>query len=250
MRKKYLLAKNWYFRSEQMSNHIGAEQGQIASTVLLPGDPLRAKNIAETMLEDIICFNQIRGMLGFTGNYNGKRVSVMGSGMGIPTLSIYVHELFSEYQVKNIIRVGTCGALQPDLKVGNLVLAMAASTDSHINKLRFNGMDYAPCANFDLLLNAYHAAKSRGLNVRVGGIISNDTFYPDDQDYWQKWMRFGTLVVEMESAGLYTLAAKFKARALSILTVSDSLVTHESATAEQREKDFPLMAEIALEIAE
>ncbi len=233
-----------------MSNHIGAKQGQIASTVLLPGDPLRAKNIAETMLKDVICFNKIRGMLGFTGNHNGKRVSVMGSGMGIPTLSIYVHELLSEYQVKNIIRVGTCGALQPDLKVGHLVLAMAASTDSHINKLRFNGVDYAPTANFDLLLNAYHAAESRGIDVRVGSILSSDTFYPDDQDHWKKWMQYGTLVVEMETAGLYTLAAKFNARALSILTVSDNLVTHESATAEQREKDFPLMAEIALEIAE
>jgi len=233
-----------------MSTHISAESGQIASTVLLPGDPLRAKNIAETMLKDVICFNEIRGMLGFTGIHNGKRVSVMGSGMGIPTLSIYVHELLSEYQVKNIIRVGTCGALQPDLKVGDLVLAMAASTDSHINKLRFNGVDYAPTANFNLLLNAYHAAESRGLNIHVGNILSSDTFYPDDQDYWQKWMQYGTLVVEMETAGLYSLAAKFNAKALSILTVSDSLVTHESATADQREKDFPLMAEIALEIAE
>ena len=233
-----------------MSNHIGAEQGQIAATVLLPGDPLRAKNIAETMLKDIICFNKIRGMLGYTGTYSGKRVSVMGSGMGIPTLSIYEHELLSEYKVKNIIRVGTCGALQPDLKVGDLVLALAASTDSHINKLRFNGMDYAPCANFDLLMNAYHAAESRGIDVRVGSMLSSDTFYPDDQDYWQKWMQYGTLVVEMETAGLYTLAAKFNARALSILTVSDSLITHESATAEQREKNFPLMAEIALEIVE
>ena len=233
-----------------MSNHNGAEQGQIASTVLLPGDPLRAKNIAETMLKDVICFNKIRGMLGFTGTHNGKRVSVMGSGMGIPTLSIYVHELLSEYQVKNIIRVGTCGALQPDLKVGDLILAMSASTDSHINKLRFNGVDYAPTANFDLLLNAYHAAESRGIDVRVGGILSSDTFYPDDQDHWKKWMLYGTLVVEMETAGLYTLAAKFNARALSILTVSDSLVTHESATAKQREKNFPLMAKIALEIAE
>ena len=233
-----------------MSIHIGAEKGQIASTVLLPGDPLRAKNFAETMLKDTTCFNQVRGMLGFTGTYNGKRVSIMGSGMGIPTLLIYVHELFSEYQVKNIIRVGTCGALQPELKVGDLVLAMAASTDSQINKIRFKGLDFAPCADFTLLLNAYQVAKSRGLDVRVGGIISSDSFYPDDEDYWQKWMEFGALVVEMESAGLYTLAAKFHARALSILTVSDSLVTHESATAEQREKKFPLMAEIALEIAE
>ena len=233
-----------------MSNHIGAEQGQIASTVLLPGDPLRAKNIAETMFDDVVCFNNIRGMLGFTGHYHGKRVSVMGSGMGIPTLSIYVHELLSEYQVKNVIRVGTCGALQPDLKVGDLILAMSASTDSPINKLRLNGTDFAPTANFDLLLNAYQAAKSRGLDIHVGSILSSDTFYSDEEDHWEKWMRFGTLVVEMETAGLYTLAAKFNARALAILTVSDSLITHESASAERREKDFPLMAEIALEIAE
>jgi len=233
-----------------MSIHIGAKKGQIASTVLMPGDPLRAKNFAETMLQDISCFNQVRGMLGFTGKYKGKRVSIMGSGMGIPTLSIYVHELFSEYQVKNIIRVGTCGALQPRLKVGDLVLAMAASTDSQINKVRFNGLDYAPCADFTLLLKAYQVAKDRGVDVRVGGILSSDTFYPDNDEYWKKWMQFGSLVVEMESAGLYTLAAKFQARALSILTVSDSLVTHETSTAEQREKKFPLMAEIALEIAD
>ncbi|MDO9546120.1 MAG: purine-nucleoside phosphorylase [Pelolinea sp.] len=233
-----------------MSIHISAEQGQIAETVLLPGDPLRAKNIAETMLKDIICFNQVRGMLGFTGTYNGKRVSVMGSGMGIPTLSIYVNELLSEYKVKNIIRVGTCGALQPDLKVGDLVLAMTTSTDSHINKLRFNGMDYAPSADFDLLLKAYNAAVFRKVNVKVGGILSSDTFYYDDLEYWKKWAQYGALVVEMESAGLYTLAAKFNAKALSILTVSDSLVTHASASSEQCEKDFPLMAEIALEITE
>ena len=233
-----------------MSIHIGAKQGQIAETVLLPGDPLRAKNIAETMLEDIICFNQVRGMLGFTGTYNGKRVSVMGSGMGIPTLSIYVTELFSEYKVKNIIRVGTCGALQPDLNIGDLILAISASTDSHINKLRFNGMDYAPTASFDLLLKAYQAALSRKVKVQVGGILSSDTFYHDNPDYWKKWADYGALVIEMESAGLYTLAAKFNAKALSILTVSDSLITHTSASSEQREKDFPLMAKIALEITQ
>jgi purine-nucleoside phosphorylase len=233
-----------------MSIHIGAKQGQIAETVLLPGDPLRAKNIAETMLEDIICFSQVRGMLGFTGTYNGKRVSVMGSGMGIPTLSIYVTEMFSEYKVKNIIRVGTCGALQPDLNVGDLVLAMTASTDSHINKLRFEGMDYAPSASFELLLKAYQAALSRKVEVQVGGILSSDTFYQDDPDYWKKWAEYGALVVEMESAGLYTLAAKFNAKALSILTVSDSLINPASASSEQREKDFPLMAEIALEITQ
>jgi purine-nucleoside phosphorylase len=232
-----------------VSIHIGAKQGQIAPTVLLPGDPLRAKHFAETMLEDVILFNEVRGMLGYTGHYGGKRISVMGSGMGMPTLSIYVNELISEYQVKTLIRVGTCGAFQPDLKIGDIVLAMTASTDSQMNKIRFNGMDYAPAASFDLLLKAYQAAKERGIDVRVGGMLSGDTFYNDDPDWWKIWAEYGTLVVEMESNALYTLAAKFKADALSILTVSDNLVTGEEATAQQREKGFTQMAEIALEIA-
>jgi purine-nucleoside phosphorylase len=231
-----------------MSIHIGAAQGQIASTVLLPGDPLRARYIAETMLEDVICYNEVRGMLGYTGRYGDKRVSVMGSGMGIPTLSIYVNELVTEYNVKTLIRVGTCGALQPYLKVGDIVLAMTASTDSHINRLRFGGMDYAPAASFDLLLKAYEVAQKGGVSVYVGGIFSGDTFYGDDPEWWKKWAAFGTLVCEMETNGLYTLAAKFQVSALSVLTVSDSLVTGESSTAEQRERDFPQMAKIALEI--
>ena len=232
-----------------MSIHIGAKQGQIAPTVLLPGDPLRAKHFAETMMEDVILFNEVRGMLGYTGRYGGKRISVMGSGMGMPTLSIYVNELISEYQVKTLIRVGTCGAFQPDLKIGDIVLAMTASTDSQMNKLRFKGMDYAPAASFELLLKAYKVAKERGIDVRVGGMLAGDTFYHDDPDWWKIWAEYGALVVEMESSALYTLAAKFKVDALSILTVSDSLVTGEEATAEQREKGFTQMAEIALEIA-
>ena len=232
-----------------MSIHIGAEPGQVAPTVLMPGDPLRAKNIAETMLEDVICFNEVRGMLGFTGTYNGKRVSVMGSGMGIPTLSIYAHELITEYNVKTLIRVGTCGGMQPDQKVGDLVLAMTSSTNSSINQLRFGGMDYAPAASFDLLLKAYEAAQKRDAKVSVGGIFSSDIFYGDDPNWWKKFADYGVLVVEMETSGLYTLAAKFKVDALSILTISDCIVTGEAATAEQREKNFPLMAEIALEIS-
>jgi purine-nucleoside phosphorylase len=232
-----------------MSFHIGALEGEIAPTILLPGDPMRAKNIANTMLTDVICFNEVRGMLGFTGRYGDKRVSVMGSGMGIPTLSIYVNELVNEYHVQTLIRVGTCGALQPDLKVGDLVLAMTASTDSHINKLRFGGMDYAPVASFDLLLRAYETITRRRLKVQVGSIFSGDTFYGDDPGWWIKWAEYGALVCEMETNGLYTLAAKLKVRALSILTVSDSLVTGETSTAEQREKEFPQMAEIALEIS-
>jgi purine-nucleoside phosphorylase len=233
-----------------VSIHIGAKQGQIAPTVLLPGDPLRAKHIAETMLEDVVCYNEVRGMLGYTGRYEGKRISVMGSGMGIPTLSIYVHELATEYHVKTLIRVGTCGAFQPDLKVSDIVLAMTASTDSQINKLRFNGMDYAPAASFELLLKAYQVAKEGGIDVRVGGIFSGDTFYNDNPDWWKIWAEYGALVCEMESNALYTLAAKFKVDALSILTVSDSLVTGEEATAQQRERDFSQMVKIALEISQ
>jgi purine-nucleoside phosphorylase len=232
-----------------MSIHIGATQGQIASTVLLPGDPLRAKYIAETFLQDVVCFNEVRGMWGYTGRYGDKTVSTMGSGMGMPTLSIYVNELVTEYNVETLIRVGTCGAFQPDLKIGDVVLAMTASTDSHVNKLRFDGKDYAPAASFDLLLKAYNVANDRGINVQVGGIFSGDTFYNDDPDWWKIWSEYGALVVEMESNGLYTLGAKFKISTLSILTVSDSLVTGEASTAEQREKGFAQMAEIALEIA-
>ncbi len=233
-----------------MSIHIEAKKGEIAQTVLMPGDPMRAKFFAETLLENPVCFNRVRGMLGFTGKYKGKPVSFMGSGMGIPSLQIYVHELFADYGVDTIIRVGTSGALREELQTGDLVLALSASTDSHINRLRFKGQDYAPTADFELLLSAHNAAIKRGIKVKVGNILSSDTFYHDDDTvYWKKWAEFGALVVEMETAGLYTLAAKFNKRALSILTVSDSLVTHQSASAEQREKGYPLMAEIALAAA-
>jgi purine-nucleoside phosphorylase len=232
-----------------MSIHIGAEPGQIAPTVLMPGDPLRARHFAETLLEDPVCFNEVRGMLGYSGLYQGKRVSVMGSGMGIPSLAIYVTELISEYDVKTIIRVGTCGAFQADLKIGDIVLAMTASTDSQTNKLCFKGMDFAPTADFDLLLKAYQAAIQRGVDVQVGSVLSSDTFYYDDPQWWRIWAEYGILACEMETSGLYSLAAKFGVQALAILTVSDNLVTEEDATAAQREKDFPLMAEIALEIA-
>ncbi len=232
-----------------MSIHIGAKKGDIAQTVLLPGDPLRAEFIAETFFENAFCFNEVRGMLGYTGRYGEKAVSVMGSGMGIPSISIYVYELINEYDVENIIRVGTCGALQPYLNIGDVIIAMSGSTDSHINRLRFNGMDYAPTADFPLLLKAYEEANQRKLNVYVGGVVSSDMFYADDPKVWDKWAEYGVLAVEMETAGLYTLAAKFKRRALAILAVTDNLVTEKRATTEQREKGFPLMAEIALEIA-
>ena len=231
-----------------MSIHIGAKPGDISPSILLPGDPLRAKFIAETLLEDATCFNEVRGMLGFTGSYRGKRVSVMGTGIGVPSHSIYVNELIGEYDVKTLIRVGTCGGLQPDLEIGNVVLAMAASTDSHINRLRFDRMDFAPTASFGLLLKAYEAAKAGNANVHVGNILTSDTFYHDDPDSWRMWAAFGVLVVEMETAGLYTLAAKYGVDALSILTVSDSLISGAKATSEQRERAFTRMIELALEI--
>ncbi|AIS52776.1 purine nucleoside phosphorylase DeoD-type [Thermoanaerobacter kivui] len=233
-----------------MSIHIGAKENEIAQTVLLPGDPLRAKYIAENFLEDAKCYNEIRGMYGFTGYYKGKRVSVQGTGMGVPSLSIYVNELITSYNVKNLIRIGTCGALQPDIKLRDIVIAMSSSTDSAINKIRFNGMDYAPTASFKLLKKAYDVAIEQGIQPKVGNILTTDTFYHDDHHSWKLWAKFGVLAVEMETAGLYTLAAKYKVDALTILTVSDSLVTGEATSAEERQKTFMDMVKIALEIAE
>lgn len=233
-----------------MSIHIGAKQGDIAKTILLPGDPLRAKYIAETYLEDAQCYNQVRGMYGYTGYYQGKRVSVQGTGMGLPSLSIYVNELIVSYGVENLIRVGSCGGMQSDVKVRDIILAMSASTDSKVNELRFQGKNYAPTASFKLLKKAYDVAESKGFPIKVGNILSADLFYNDDPEAWKLWAKYGVLAVEMESAELYTLAAKFGVNALSVLTVSDSLVSGEETTSEEREKTFNHMMEIALEMAE
>ena len=233
-----------------MSIHIAAKPGDIAETILLPGDPLRAKTIAETFFENPVCYNEVRGMYGFTGIYKGKRVSVQGTGMGMPSLSIYANELISSYGVKNLIRVGTCGAMQPDLGLRDVILAMSASSGSNMNRLRFKGMDYAPTANFELLRRAYEAAVRKGIPVKVGSILSHDVFYDEDPDAWKLWASFGTLAVEMEAAELYTLAAKFGVRALAVLTVSDSMVTKQLTSAEERQKSFTNMVEIALEAAE
>ena len=233
-----------------MSIHIGAKQGDIANTILLPGDPLRAKFVAENFLEDIVCYNEVRGMFGFTGTYKGKRVSVQGTGMGIPSISIYANELITEYGVQNVIRIGTCGAMQEDIHLKDVILAMSASTDSSMNKIRFNNMDFAPTASFPLLLKAYNNAVKKDIPVKVGNILSTDTFYGDNPDDWKHWAKFGVLAVEMEAAALYTLAAKYKVNALAILTVSDSLITHELTTAEERQTTFRKMIEIALETAE
>ena len=232
-----------------MSIHTSADVGQIAEAVLLPGDPLRAQYVAETYLDDAECYSQVRGMLGFTGTYQGKKVSVQGTGMGIPSISIYVHELIAEYGAKRLIRIGTCGALQEDMKLGDVVLAQAASTDSAVNRIRFNGCDFAPAASFELLSEAYEATRERGVDIRVGTVLTSDTFYSDDPNSWKLWARYGVLAVEMETAALYTLTARHRVQGLSILTVSDSLVTERIATAEQRQRSYTAMMEIALQVA-
>lgn len=229
--------------------HIGANKGDIAQTILLPGDPLRAKYIAETFLEDAVQYNNIRGMLGFTGTYKGKKISVQGTGMGVPSIGIYSHELISEFGVKNLIRVGTAGSYQKDVKVRDVVLAMSASTDSAINRLRFNGADYSPTANAEMLFKAYEIAKQKGFNVKAGNVFTSDTFYGDDPNAWKKWAKFGVLCVEMETAQLYTTAAKLGANALTILTISDSFITHEVTSAEERQTTFNDMIKVALETA-
>jgi purine-nucleoside phosphorylase len=233
-----------------MSIHIGAKEGDIAGTVLLPGDPLRAKYIADNFLSGAICYNEVRGMHGYTGTYKGKRISVQGTGMGIPSISIYANELITNYRAKNLIRIGSCGSMQVDIKIRDVILAMSASTDSNINKLRFYGMDFASTANFTLLKKAYDIALEKAISVKVGSVLTTDTFYSDDPNSWKHWANYGVLAVEMETAALYTLAAKFKVNALSILTVSDSLVTREETTSEERQKTFNQMIEVALELAE
>ncbi|MFQ3547940.1 MAG: purine-nucleoside phosphorylase [Termitinemataceae bacterium] len=232
-----------------MSIHIGAKPGEIAEAVLLPGDPLRAKFIAENFLEHPVRYSEVRNMFGYTGTYKGKRVSVQGTGMGIPSISIYVNELFKDYGVQRAIRVGTAGSLQASVKIRDLVIAMSASTDSGANAIRFGGRDFAPTASFPLLKAAYEAAVQRNWEPKVGNVISSDMFYTEDPEEWKLWARFGVLAVEMESAELYTLAAKYGREALAILTISDSLVTHEATTAEERQTTFTRMMEVALEAA-
>ncbi len=229
-----------------MSIHIEAKKGEIAETVLLPGDPLRAKWIAETFFENSVCYNDIRGMLGYTGTYKGRRISVQGTGMGIPSAMIYCHELIKEYGVKTLIRVGSAGAFQPDLKLMDIVIAMSASTNSSANRDIFNGADFAPTANFDLLMKAVEYAQKNEIEFKAGNVLSSDIFYDDDPDYFKKWAQYGVLCAEMETAGIYTLAAKFGVKALSILTISDSLVHGEEVSSEIREKRLSQMVKIAL----
>lgn len=231
-----------------MSIHIGAERGQIADRILLPGDPLRAKYIAETYLDNPVCYSEVRGMYGYTGTYHGQSVSVQGTGMGVPSISIYAQELMQDYGVQTLVRVGTCGAIQKDIHVRDVILAMSATTDSSVNRLRFGAnVDYAPTADFDLLHKAYHLASDRHLPVRVGNVFTEDLFYSQGIADLEKWANYGILALEMESAALFTLAAQFGARALSILTVSDHVLTGEATTAEERQTAFHDMMELALE---
>lgn len=232
-----------------MSIHIAAEKGQIAPRVLFPGDPLRAKWIAETYLSDVILYNEVRNMYGFTGTYKGERVSVQGSGMGQPSASIYANELFAEYDVQTLIRVGTCGALTEKVKLRDVIVAMSASTDSQMNRLRFHGIDYAPTADYQLLRAAVDNAEAAGLNVHVGQVFSGDLFYNDRPDLVARTAEYGVLGIEMEASALYTLAAKFGRRALGIMTVSDHLITKEETTAEERQTTFSEMITIALDAA-
>jgi purine-nucleoside phosphorylase len=232
-----------------MSIHISAKPGEIAEAILLPGDPLRAKFIAENFLEKPVQYTEVRNILGFTGLYRGKRVSVQGTGMGIPSISIYVNELFRDYGVKRAIRIGTAGSIREDIRLRDLVIAMSACTDSGANNIRFGGRNYAPTASFGLLKTAHDAATARGWTPKAGPVVSSDMFYTEDPEEWKLWAKFGCLALEMECAELYTLAAKYGREALCLLTISDSLITHEQTTAEERQTTFTRMMEVALETA-
>lgn len=234
-----------------MSTHIAAAPGEIAPIVLFPGDPRRARWIAENFLEDAVCYSEVRGMLGFTGTWNGHRVSAQGSGMGQPSMSIYANELFDSYDVQTIVRVGSCGALTERVGMRDIIIANGACTDSGINRVRFHGQDYAPVADFGLLRAAVEAAEGMQLDsaVHVGLLFSSDQFYSTRPELTEPLVQHGALAVEMETSALYTLAAYRQRRALSICTVSDHLVTHEETTALEREQTFGEMIEIALRAA-
>ena len=231
---------------EFMSEHINAPKGAVADKVLLPGDPLRAKFIAENFLENAVCYNEVRGMYGFTGTYKGVKVSVQGTGMGQPSISIYAHELFDFYGVQKAIRIGTIGSIQENVKVRDTIIANCACSDSFLLNQRFGGLHYAPSSDFGLLFTAYNKSKELGINSVVGPVVSGDLFY-DKSDNWKLWQKYGCLGLEMESAELFTLAAEFKRKALAIFTVSNHIITGESTTPEERQLTFKDMMRLALE---
>lgn len=230
-----------------MSVHIEAKTGEIADKILLPGDPLRAKYIAETFLENPVCYNQVRGMLGYTGTYKGERVSVQGTGMGMPSASIYAQELIQSYGVKKLIRVGTCGAISKDVHVRDLVIAQGAVTSSSMVQKNFSSFHFAPIADFQLLKTAYELATASGVTTHVGNILSEDTFYKDDMTETLQLAELDVMGVEMEAAALYYLGAKFHVQTLAICTVSDHIVTGEETTAAERQTTFNDMMTIGLE---
>ncbi|MBV7434618.1 purine-nucleoside phosphorylase [Cardiobacteriaceae bacterium TAE3-ERU3] len=232
-----------------MTPHINAPDGAFAETVLMPGDPLRAKYIAETYLENVEQVTDVRNMFGFTGTYKGKKISVMGHGMGIPSCSIYAKELITEYGVKNIIRVGSCGAVLDDVNVRDIVIGMGASTDSGVNRIRFRGHDFAAIADFELTRALVDAAEAHGKKARVGNLFSADLFYTPDFDMFEVMKKYNILGVEMEAAGIYGVAAEFGVRAAAICTVSDHILKGEATTAEERQTTFNDMMIIALEAA-
>lgn len=231
------------------SIHIEAKIGDIAETILLPGDPMRAKFVAENMLEKAECYNRVRGMLGYTGYYNGKRVSIQGTGMGMGSTAIYVNELIKTYSVKNLIRVGTCGSIQKNLDVGEVILAMSASGDSGANRTFFSDLHYAATADFELLMKANETAKRLNIPTHKGSVFSTDTFYDDNPNRWDIWEQHGVLGVEMETQILFTLAKRFGAKALSILTVSDNILTGKAAGSKEREQSYMDMMRIGFELA-
>ena len=235
------------YNSAMSTPHIEAQVGEIAENVLLPGDPLRAKFVADNYLDNAVQYNGVRGMLGFTGEYRGVPVSVQGSGMGVPSLLIYATELITHFNATRLVRIGSCGSIQPQIAVHDIVLAMSASTTSGINRTRFRGADFAACANFDLFERAVRACRAKSVTFHAGNVLTADEFYGDDPEGWKHWASYGVLALEMESNGLYTIAAKHGAQALSILTVSDSLVTHHELPPIKREQGFGAMVEIALE---
>ncbi len=232
-----------------MTIHIGAAPDDIAETVLMPGDPYRARWAAERFLTNPRCINEVRGMLGYTGTWNGHDVTIQGSGMGMPSLSIYANELLKDFGAKTLIRIGSCGGMQPHVKLRDIILAMTASTLSTPSRGIFRELQFAPAADWDLLKAAAASAETRDVGIHVGGIYSSDVFYDERPDLNTQMQRHGILGVEMEAAELYILAARYGARALAVLTVSDHLVTHEALPSEDRERSFGDMVEIALDAA-
>lgn len=231
-----------------MTPHNEAKLGEIAKTVLMPGDPLRAKLIAENFLEDVKCFNSVRNMLGFTGKYNGKEVSVMGSGMGMPSMGIYSYELYKFYEVETIIRIGSAGSMNENVKLGDVVIALGACTDSnYVHQYKLPG-NYSPIADFDLVEKARDVSKEMNINTKIGNILSSDVFY-DDNRVQESWKELGVLAVEMETAALYMNSAKLNKKSVALLTISDSLITGESLSAQERLENFTDMIKISLRVA-